>query len=169
MPDAYAARAEEFNRLLIEQGFATRSMKTGWRPDEEQRGVLDTRAARLIELAELMGPRIADAQHQPFSAEAYVNERIAAWLRANPLGLTNRQLAERLASDESQGLVSVYIGMGVERKNGYAYTLLYDDLRQQNGLWQLHVPDSVAEFFRQQGRRQVQREIADVLALKSHL
>ncbi len=161
MPDPYIARAEEFNRLLPMQGTATRSMRYGWRPTDEQRAAIDERAARLNELAELICPHIGEA-----NPPEYVNKRIASWMKANPLTLTTKFVADII---EQVGVnASVTVQIGEPGKGGYFYQCHADDLITQNGQVRLSVPESVAEHFRQQGRRQIQRELADLLALKSH-
>lgn len=162
-----ADRAAEFNRLLVIQGNVTRSMKYGWRPDDEEREEIQQRAARLIELAELIGHEEAP--------EEYVNERIAAWMRANPLTLTNNHLAEvaeksRHSGNPDTGITKpVHIQIGEPGKGGYFYGLLADDLRDEPNRILLAVPESVAEHFRQQGRRQIQREAANLFAFETRL
>lgn len=148
-----ADRAAEFNRLLVEQGFVTRSMKYGWQPDDAERETIDARATRLLELAELM-PGIT------VEPGTYVNDRLAAWLRMNPLALTNQILAEKLTTE---GVHTISVQVGDPRDRGYRYALVVDDVEQQYGGTVLRVPDSVAEYFRQQGRRALQSELRDCL------
>lgn len=160
-----ADRAVEFNRLLVEQGHATRSMKYGWQPDDTERQAIDARATRLLELAELLPgtPKGRDPG-------AYVNERIASWLRANPLALTNHRLVERVRETEkainsavgNTCGVSVQIGEG---DSAYHYSVMADDLVavRAGGRVVVRVPESVAEHFRQQGRRELQSEMRALL------
>ena len=196
MPPNPAARAEEFNRLLVEQGLATRSTKYGIEFTDEQRAVVEARGVRLLELAELMEPKgWVDGAYVVREPGAYVNERIAAWLKANPLALSMQRVLDLItppALYSLSGGVNVIIGKLGD--GGYIYRVMADDfgwsgariegtcshdLRHEDndadcshqvvfGDMVLRVPDSVAEHFRQAGRRQVQREVADVLALKSH-
>lgn len=163
-----ADRAAEFNRLIVEQGHVTRSMKYGWEPDDEQKAVIDARAIRLLELAELLPGVSKDVE-----AGHYVNERIASWLRANPLALTNHRLIELVREttktlNESVGNtcgVSVQIGEGDQ---AYHYAVMADDLVavRSGGRVIFRVPESVAEHFRQQGYRKRSREIASALGFK---
>ncbi len=162
-----AQRAEEFNRLLVTQASVTRSMKYGFRPDPDEKATIEARGVRLNELAELLPGAKANAEHAPFEPGAYVNERIASWLTANPLTLSTRMVGDLIEGVGPNGTVTVVIGDST--KGGYWYACLADNLEEVNGQIQLKVPDSVAEHFRQQGRRQIQREFADLMGLKSHL
>lgn len=157
-------RTEEFNRLLVQQATVTQSMKydpsVGKGKDWP---VIQQRAARLVELAELMG--YADP-------EAYVNERIAAWLRMNPLALTNQMLLERVQettktyNPDTGNVCGVTVQIG-EGDHAYGYAVMADDLAAVRGGGRVifRVPESVAEFFRQQGRRQLKREFAKLMEL----
>lgn len=166
-----ADRAAEFNRLLVTQGHATRSMKYGHKPGEEELREIVARTARLVELAELLGYE---------GPEAYVNERLAAWLKMNPLPLAMEHLQaifeEPLYSTDN----GIYVQIGELAKNGYQYRVMRDDFawtgaREEpaedgtvvRGEMVLRIPDSVAEIFRQQGRRQLQREFASMMALET--
>lgn len=161
-----AERAAEFNRLLVEQGTATRSMKYGWKPTDEEKAEIDARAVRLIELAELAG--ITAGQ----TPERYVNERLASWLTMNPLVLEIARVKRIIENYEGQDVpleeVRVQIG---DVDKGYAYRVMADDLQlsfqSAKGVIVLKVPDSVAEHFRQQGRRSLQREFAALIAVPS--
>ncbi len=162
-----AQRAEEFNRLLVTQANVTRNMKYGFRPDSDEKATIEARGVRLNELAELLPGAKANAEHAPFEPGAYVNERIASWLKANPLLLSTRMVDDLIEGVGPNGTVTVVIGDGA--KGGYWYTCHADDLESANGQIRLNVPEGVAEHFRQQGRRQIQREFADLMAVKSHL
>lgn len=160
MPKSKSAdRAAEMNRLLVEQGHVTRSMKytASWTPTEDEQEVIRARAARLIELAEMLG------QAEP---EAYVNERLAAWLKMNPLSLGKRRV-KAIIDDPASGNIdnTVVIQVGDPTNGGYHYSCLADDVSNHGGLLRFTVPDSVAEYFRQQGRRQLQRSIRGELGL----
>lgn len=164
-----AKRGEEFNRLLSEQGFVTRSMKYGYRPDDEARKTIEDRAARLVELAELFGP----AMLGDLTPEQYVNDRIATWVTANPLALTTQRVQELIEGPPrpphvSASVRTVRAKIGTPGKGGYLYQFAADDITVDSAL-ELAIPDAVAEHFRQQGRREIQRQFADLLALKSHL
>ncbi|HMM95343.1 hypothetical protein [Phycicoccus sp.] len=168
---ATAKRGEEFNRLLAEQGFVTRSMKYGYRPDDEAKAAIDARAARLVELAELFGPAILG----DLTPERYVNDRIATWVTANPLALTTQRVQELIEGPPrpphvSASVRTVRAKIGTPGSGGYLYQFTADDVAiTDGGAFELVIPDSVAEHFRQQGRREIQRQFADLLALKSHL
>ena len=158
--------AAEFNHLLVTQATATRSMHHGWKPTESEQTEINDRATRLLELAQLLG------QDNP---GAYVNERIAAWVRANPEALTNQRLVEKVRETEKTMNeqvgnvcgVSVQIGEG---DRAYHYAVMVDDLAAVRGGGRVifRVPESVAEHFRQQGRRALQREFASLMAVESY-
>lgn len=166
------ARAEEFNRLLVEQATVTRDMKYDPSLGKGKEFVpIQQRAARLVELAELMDMR---------EPEKYVNERIAAWVRMNPLPLSMGRVRALLTERplySSEGGVAVSIGdLGA---GGYQYRVMADDFAWSGarvvgtgdnetvlGDMVLRIPDSVAEHFRQQGYRRRSREIASTLGFR---
>lgn len=164
-------RAAEMNRLIVEQGHATRSIAAGWEPTDEEQAVIRERGARLVELVELLGAHLnaPGMGHDPITAEHYVNERIAAWLRMNPLGLTNQHLVEKVeptrnlpsGADNTCG-VSIQIGEG---DRAFYYAVMHSDLMVTTGRVTFQVPEDVAEHFRQQGRRKAQREMQHALGL----
>jgi hypothetical protein len=165
-------RHAEFNRLLVEQATVTRDMKydsslgkgKDWGPIQE-------RAARLVELAELL--RFTEP-------EKYVNERIAAWIRMNPLPLSMERIRAILTEHPLYSLAGgVAVSIGDLKAGGYQYRVMADDFawsgarvigtgdnEQVMGDMVLRIPDSVAEHFRQQGYRKRSREIANTLGFK---
>lgn len=145
-----ADRAAEFNRLVVEQGIVTRNAKHKI-PQNEDKARIDARATRLLELAELIAPTTEPGR--------FVNDRIASWMRANPLPLTMEMLAT--AAAEATAGQHVYISIGDLSLGGYRYPVMRDDLR--DGSTDIEVPDSVAEHFRQQGRRALQSELRALL------
>lgn len=152
-----ADRAAEYQRLVVEQGHVTRSMQfSEWKPTEEEQQVIARRAARLIELAELLG------YEEP---ERQVNESIAAWCRMNPLALSKRRVLRLIEeAGNVDGQVSIQIGdIGHKTKGGYFYQVLASDASLRNGVLHFTVPESVAEHFRQQGRREIQSEMRALL------
>lgn len=155
-----ADRAAEFNRLLVEQATVTRSMKYGWKPDEEQRAAIDARATRLLELAQLI--------HADAEPGRYVNDRIAAWLRMNPLPLEPAVIVDAVEhyADGTCPLEGVRVQIGPV-DGGYGYRAMRDDFQLSFtggvGVAVVNVPDSVAEHFRQQGRRALQSEMRALL------
>lgn len=156
-----ADRAVEFNELLVEQATTARSMKYGWKPDLADQQWIDVRATRLLELAELL-PSVTEEPGR------YVNDRIAAWLRANPLPLDPAHIAESVehyATTECP-LEGVRVQIGPV-DSGYGYRAMRDDFQLSFvggvGVVVIQVPDSVAEHFRQQGRRALQSELRNAL------
>jgi hypothetical protein len=146
--------AAEFNRLLVTQGHVTRSMHHGWKPSDEQQAEINDRATRLLELAQLLG------QDNPGK---FVNDRIAAWMKMNPEALTSEQVRDLIESfrqpNADTGVTTgVFIQIGDPGNGGYHYRVMRDDLTY-NGQVVFQVPDSVAEHFRQQGRRALQAEL----------
>jgi hypothetical protein len=149
-------RAEEFNWLIVAQGHVTRSMQFGdYRPTDVEQREIHERATRMIELAEMLGFK---------DAEREVNDRIASWLRANPLALGKRRV-KRIIEDPASGDLDngVTIQIGDAAAGGYFYQVLAADCANRNGILHFTVPDSIAEHFRQQGRREVQAEMRAVL------
>jgi hypothetical protein len=171
-----ASRAEEMNRLIVKQGQATRSMKYGWVPDEETKARIEKDATRLDELAELLS--MGDSDSTP---EAYVNDRIAAWVRMNPLPLSMERVRSLLTEHLLYSLEGgVLVSIGDLKASGYQYRVMADDFAWSGarvegegdnevvrGDMVLRVPDSVAEHFRQQGRRALQREHAALMGVAS--
>lgn len=150
------ARAEEYEELIVKQGHVVRSMQfSEWKPTDYEQQTIDARAARMIELAEMLG---SDA------AEREVNDRIAAWLRANPLALGKRRV-KRIIEDPASGNLdgTVEIQIGEPTNSGYFYQVLASDCTNRAGSLRFTVPESVAEYFRQQGRRQLQTEMRGLL------
>jgi hypothetical protein len=151
-----ASRAEEMNRLIVKQGQATRSMKYGWVPDEETKARIEKDATRLVELAELLS--MGDSDSTP---EAYVNDRIAAWVRMNPLPLSMERVRSLLTEHLLYSLEGDDFAWSGARVEGEG------DNEVVRGDMVLRVPDSVAEHFRQQGRRALQREHAALMGVAS--
>lgn len=150
-------RAEEYHRLIVEQGNVVRSIQfSEWKPNDVEQKKIDARAKRMIELAEMLG------YEEP---EREINDRIASWLRANPLALGKRRV-KRLIEDPALGNldngVSIQIG-SLESKQGYYYQVLAADCVIRQGSLHFSVPESVAEYFRQQGRREIQSEMRSLL------
>jgi hypothetical protein len=156
-------QSAEYNELIVQQGNLARSMKyaaTIGKPldltdeqEEAQRG----RAVRLVELA-----TIAGYYDDP---EAEVNRRIAAWMQYNQLSLTTQGVAQLIESKQRPdcGIHSgVVVSIGDVRSGGYYYTVMADDLTWPHQL-EIKIPESVAEHFRQQGRRALQSEMRGLL------
>jgi hypothetical protein len=189
-----ADRAAEFNRLLVEQGHVTRSMKYGWEPDDDDRKAIDARSIRLLELCEMLGAHVNAPGYggEAITPGRYVNDRIASWLRANPLPLSMERVRSLLTEHPLYALEGgVAVTIGELGSGGYQYRVMADDFawsgarvegecshspahetndadcehRVVRGDMVLRVPDSVAEHFRQQGRRAIQREFASLMAL----
>lgn len=163
MPIKSKDRAEELNRLVVEQGIVTRNWKYG-APVNEERERIDARAARMIELVELLEAHVnaPGYEGEEITPERYVNDRIAAWMRANPLPLAQDRLINMLDDSGDNG---VYVRIGEDDKR-YEYRFMADDCTVSGmGQLVLKVPESVAEYFRQQGRRQLQRSIRNDLGI----
>lgn len=161
MPVTSADRSAELNRLIVEQGRATQSMRYGWRPTTEEQQVVNDRGARMHELAELLNLGGRDGVGK------YLNDRIAAWLEANPQALTSQEVYKlidsfRSPNPDTEVITGVHIQIGDPVRHGYHYRALRDDL-VYNGQLTFKIPDSVAEYFRQQGRRQLQSEMRELL------
>lgn len=161
-------RAEELNRLIVQQGHVVRSMQyADWKPNDDEQAEINARAARMIELIELLGAHVNAPGYggEVIRPERYINDRIAAWLKMNPLMLSQRR-NKRLVEDEAAGNldngVAVQIG---ETDKGYHYMLQATDCSVVGGILRFFVPESVAEHFRQQGRRQLQRSLQRELGL----
>ena len=157
------AQAAEYNQLIVEQGFVTRSMQYGariGRPVEmtdEQEETIRARAVRMVELA-----TIAGYYDDP---EAEVNRRIASWLQHNKLALTTQGVTSLIESKQQPdtGVLSgVVVSVGDIRNGGYYYTVMADDLSWPHQL-EIELPEGVAEHFRQQGRRALQSELRGLL------
>lgn len=147
-----ADRAAEFNRLVVEQAIVARNAKHKI-PQTEDAARIDARATRLLELAELINPTTEPGR--------YVNDRIAAWLRMNPLPLTVGALAA--AAEAATADQGVYVTIGELGNYGYQYRVMRNDLTTDGRPCTIQVPDSVAEHFRQQGRRALQSELRGLL------
>lgn len=168
-----AERAAEMNTLIVEQGHATRSVKYGWKPTPEEQAVINARAERLVELVELLDAHVAAPGYplgEQVTPERYVNDRIAAWMRANPLALTNHRMLERLEENTRTGNLDASNTCGVtvqigEDSAAYHYAVMADDFVALRGGGRVlfRVPESVAEHFRQQGRRALQSELRALL------
>lgn len=153
-------RSEEYTRLIVEHGNITRNLQfTGWKPTDEEREIINIRYKRLVELAEMLGyDKPADA----------VNEQLVKWLKMNPLALTKRRVKQLIEGSPSNvdGQVSIQIGdlgYGSGRPGGYYYQVLASDCEITTGVLRFTVPESVAEHFRQQGRREIQSEMRNIL------
>lgn len=161
---------EEFNRLLDEHGFAVRSMQYGYEPEGDALAIIETRDHRLRELAGLFGPDVLEGREP----SQYVWDRTEAWVQAHPLALTTQRVQQIIEGPPRPPHVStpvrmVSIQIGTPGDGGYYYQCMADDVTVENGALRFKVPESVAEQFRQQGKRQLTRQFASLLGLKSYL
>ncbi len=181
-----ADRAAELNRLIVEQATAAQRMSYGWQPTDSEQQALNRSAVRMHELVELLDIHASE----PDNPGKYLNDRIAAWLKANPLPLSMQRVLDLInppASYSLEGGVSVIVGD--LQLGGYMYRVMADDFAWSGarlegqcthdpahdrsdaachhqvvrGDMVLRVPDSVAEYFRQQGRRALQSEMRGLL------
>lgn len=153
----FAALRDEFHTLIAAQGQLERLRRQGLRgfekPEDEA-----PRLERLDELSALLsGP---DHLSSPDPKLWSVQTHLDRWLDRNPLSLTSDVLVGRLRKVQSPTSVTVLIG---GTTNGYRYPAKARDLEYVGGFLQLAIPESVAEHFRQQGRRQLQSELRDLL------
>lgn len=182
-----ADRAVELNRLIADQGRAAQRMQYGWKPTDEEQAELNRKAERMHELAELLD---AAKLYGDIPIGKYLNDRVATWLKSNPLPLSMQRVLDLInppASYSLEGGVSVVIGETGD--GGYMYRCMADDFAWSGarlegqcahepthdrndaachhqvvrGDMVLRVPDSVAEYFRQQGRRALQSELRSLL------
>ena len=160
MPVTTAQRAAELNSLIEQQAFVTRSMSYGWKPTDEEQAEITARADRLHELAELLG---LGRQWDPPNVGRYLNDRIRDWIRANPLALTKRRVATLIEESPSNIDGQVSIQIGEPSKGGYYYQVVAADLEVVGGVLRFTVPESVAEYFRQQGIRSLQADLRGLL------
>jgi hypothetical protein len=168
-------RAEELNQLIVMQGIMVRTMKyaaLGEQGFMEPEAETEARARRLIELVEMLGAHVnaPGYEGEEITPERYVNDRIAAWMRMNPLPLSHTHLTTGIENmreehPEVSSNANVYVVIG-EGEKRYEYRVMVDDF-EINHVQQvkLQVPEGVAEHFRQQGRRQLQRALQRELGL----
>jgi hypothetical protein len=168
-------RAEELNQLIVMQGIIVRTMKYAALGEQgflEPDSDTEARARRMIELVEMLEAHVNAPGYggEKITPERYVNDRIAHWVERNPLPLTHTHLTTGIANmveenPEVSTNANVYVVIG-EGEKRYEYRVMVDDFKINAAHQvQLQVPESVAEFFRQQGRRQTQRALQRELGL----
>ena len=158
-----AQRAAEFHTLMEPYARTIQSLRHDLVADSARERILEVQGQRRIRLDEL-----AVLLNTTTSETWDVDEMAERWIRTHPLTLTNQIVAKELAKIES--VISVAVQVGEPRPNGSGryYGLHVGDMKVQGGAVVFTLPEAVAEEFRQQGRRQLQREHADLMAVQSH-
>lgn len=151
-----AERAAEFHRLIEPYAFAIRSQRLlGYEPDAL---LQQARREHLDELAAVL--------NATQSATYDVDEAVERWISTHPLAMTGTGMKRVIDTTSGQGNgVAAYVQIGDPTKGGRHYPLHEGQLTHDNGTLLLRLPDSIAEEFRQQGRRAYQREIHRALGL----
>lgn len=156
-----AERAAEFNTLVTEQAIIVRARRGGYPEPDVPRCIEANRMARLYDLAEVIN---AD----PDTSVRYdVEEAIDRWIDRNPLALNNVDISRVMDKVPGDRRVGLEVIVGDRDKGSQHYVAVQSDLTYGNRLI-LTIPDSIAEAFRQQGRRQVQREMCAVIGAAYH-
>ncbi len=161
-----AERAARFHTLVEAQGMYVRAFAEipSVREDDEAKAKSEARLRELWDLAELLN-KSQSADYDP-------DEAIRKWVAAHPLRATSETLRRRLDAIPSQPDTEVQVPLNVivgdVRGDGNSPRMYQvnapDVVLTQYGL-HVHLPESVAEEFRQQGRRQLRREIHQALGI----
>lgn len=150
-------RLAEYNALIEIEGYQRRTQRFQSGTVETNQAAAATRLRRLDELVSLL----ANDGH-PLDIEQSVEN----WIERHPLTLTGAMMKQVIDKTSGQGNgVSVQIQVGSD-SNGRRYPLTADQFTPSNygqGVLMITLPDSVAEEFRQQGRRQLQREFCSLV------
>lgn len=152
------ARLAEYNALIEIEGYQRRTQRFSSGTVETDEAAANARHRRLGELVELLS---AD-DHQ-----LDVEESVEGWIRRHPLAMTGVGMKRVIDSSSGQGNgVSAGIQVGDPENGGRYYPLHEGQFAvAHGGTLLLTLPDAIAEEFRQQGRRALQRELRRVIGL----
>lgn len=160
-------RLVRFQELVVQQGTYIRSFAE-YPEIRDDADANATSEARLRELADL-GELLRDGGEQSWFDP---DEAIRRWVHANPLVATGDTLRRRLdardAEPVAEGVYRADLRVRVKIGDGHdapGFTVLAKDVGVDGYLahLDLRLPESVAEQFRQQGRRQLRRELSALL------
>lgn len=99
-----------------------------------------------------------------------VNEAVERWVATHPLSMTGRGMQRVIDQTNGQGNgVTVHVQIGSPSGGGRFYPLYEGQFTTDRGLLMLTLPDSIAEEFRQQGRRALLRDFAALMQVQSDL
>lgn len=156
-------RLSEFHGLIGNYAFYERNLRfSDYQPDASSRADHEAMRRRLDDLARLCNMDDESGTHYD------VDEQVERWIEGNPLGMTGTGIKRVIDKTSGQGNgVSAGIQIGDPNKGGRYFRLHEGQLTiGYGGVLLFTLPDSVAEEFRQQGRRALQREHAALMAVE---
>ena len=151
-------RLTEYNALIEIEGYQRRTQRFGIGTYEVDENKSVVRRRRLNELVELLA-----RDGHPLD----IDESVEACIDRHPLTMTGAGMKRVIDSTTGQGNgISVGVQVGDPEKSGRYYQLHEGQFGTGvGGTLLLTLPDSIAEEFRQQGRRALQREMRRTLGV----